>query len=209
MKSPIATAVAISFGLLVLIAYFIPPVGPLAFLVTLRTLLVGLAVVTGAAAGLVAIFNLALVHLGRINAKKNPDRYSIALIVAFLVTLAAGLWLGPADPGFQRVVTSIQVPVEAALLGLVAVTLTLASFRLFQRRRGVMGITFIISAIVFMLITGGLLTPLEQSPALAGLVDWLRRLPLAGGRGILIGVALGSLTAGLRILLGADRPYSG
>ena len=30
-----------------------------------------------------------------------------------------------------------------------------------------------------------------------------------GARGILIGVALGTLTTGLRILFGADRPYGG
>jgi hypothetical protein len=37
----------------------------------------------------------------------------------------------------------------------------------------------------------------------------IRLLPVAGGRGILLGIALGSLMAGLRILFGADRPYSG
>jgi len=30
-----------------------------------------------------------------------------------------------------------------------------------------------------------------------------------GARGILLGVALGTLTTGLRILFGADRPYGG
>jgi hypothetical protein len=40
-------------------------------------------------------------------------------------------------------------------------------------------------------------------------MELVERLPVAGGRGILIGIALASLTAGLRVLLGADRPYSG
>jgi hypothetical protein len=34
-------------------------------------------------------------------------------------------------------------------------------------------------------------------------------LAAGGARGILIGVALGTLTIGLRILFGADRPYGG
>ena len=34
-------------------------------------------------------------------------------------------------------------------------------------------------------------------------------LASAGARGILIGVALGTITTGLRILIGADRPYGG
>jgi len=31
----------------------------------------------------------------------------------------------------------------------------------------------------------------------------------AGARGILIGIALGALTTGLRVLFGVDRPYGG
>jgi hypothetical protein len=34
-------------------------------------------------------------------------------------------------------------------------------------------------------------------------------LALGGARGILIGVALGALTTGLRVLFGVDRPYGG
>jgi hypothetical protein len=37
---------------------------------------------------------------------------------------------------------------------------------------------------------------------------WIQQvLALGGARGILIGVALGTLTTGLRVLFGADRPY--
>jgi hypothetical protein len=39
---------------------------------------------------------------------------------------------------------------------------------------------------------------------------FLAQVMAAGGaRGILIGVALGALTTGLRVLFGADRPYGG
>jgi hypothetical protein len=31
---------------------------------------------------------------------------------------------------------------------------------------------------------------------------------MAGARGILLGVALGTVATGLRVLLGIDRPYS-
>ena len=38
--------------------------------------------------------------------------------------------------------------------------------------------------------------------------DWLIRVPAsAGARGILIGVALGTLAMGLRVLTGIERPY--
>jgi hypothetical protein len=38
--------------------------------------------------------------------------------------------------------------------------------------------------------------------------DWVLDVPaLAGARGILLGVALGTAATGLRVLLGLDRPY--
>jgi hypothetical protein len=90
-------------------------------------------------------------------------------------------------------------------MGLVAITLTVAGLRLAQRRRNLMAVTFAVSAVVFLLIGSGLLGMLADFP----LIGFIQRLPLAGSRGILMGIALGSLTAGLRVLLAADRPYTG
>ena len=90
-------------------------------------------------------------------------------------------------------------------MGVVAISLTYASIRLFQRRRGVMPFLFVLSAITFLILLSGLLSFGSSLP----IVSFINRLPLAGARGILLGVALGSLTSGLRILMAADRPYSG
>jgi hypothetical protein len=68
---------------------------------------------------------------------------------------------------------------------------------------------FFISVLLFLLLNSGLLTSQVGNPIIDQLLAALRLLPVAGGRGILLGIALGSLMAGLRILLGADRPYSG
>ncbi len=210
MRAPVWTAIAISVGLIVLLGYFIPPDMPqFATIATLRSLLVGWAVILAGVAALVGVLNLFIVHIGRMTAKRNPDRYSILLVVAFVLTLGLGLYLTPADAQFQKVVTAIQVPVETSLMAILVVTLTFASIRLFQRRKGLMVIVFAVSALVFLLIGSGLLSPLQDLPGIGGLIAFIQRLPVAGGRGILLGIALGSLTAGLRVLLGADRPYSG
>jgi hypothetical protein len=210
MRAPVWTAIAISVGIIVLLGYFIPPeMTQFTFILTLRSILVGWAVILAAVAALVGVLNLFLVHVGRMTDKRNPDRYSILLVITFVLALGFGLYLSPADPTYQQVVTAIQVPVEASLMGLLAVTLTFASFRLFQRRKGLMAIVFAISAVFFLLISSGLLASLQNLPAIGDVLAFFQRLPVSGGRGILLGIALGSLTAGLRVLLGADRPYSG
>jgi hypothetical protein len=58
-----------------------------------------------------------------------------------------------------------------------------------------------------------LISAIAWSPlTILGLPDlrnWLvNTWAVAGARGILLGVALGAIATGLRILLGSDRPYS-
>lgn len=93
-------------------------------------------------------------------------------------------------------------------MAVLAVTLTVAGVRLFQRRRGLLPVVFIISVLAFLLLNSGLLAGASNSLVSVAL-GVLQFLPVAGGRGILLGIALGSLMAGLRIIFGADRPYSG
>ncbi len=71
-----------------------------------------------------------------------------------------------------------------------------------------MGVIFVLSAIGFLLVNSGILFGMDNEM----LLNWLpvvNLLPEAGARGILLGVALGSVTTGLRILMGVDRPYGG
>jgi hypothetical protein len=47
------------------------------------------------------------------------------------------------------------------------------------------------------------------APAIGDLKDWILTVPtVAGIRGILLGVALGTLVTALRLLTTLDRPYS-
>jgi hypothetical protein len=213
MRAPVAAGVAIAFGLLVLAGYLVPAGLPgFELLNDIRSVLVGWAVILAGVAALVGILNLFQTHLSRLTAKKNPDYFSLVVVLAFLATLALGIYerlFSPETPQFQELVLKIQVPIETALMGMLAVTLTFASVRLFQRRKGLLAGVFMVSALFFLLLGSGLLSPLRDVAVLGLLLDLAAKLPVAGGRGILIGVALGSLTAGLRVLLGADRPYSG
>ena len=62
-------------------------------------------------------------------------------------------------------------------------------------------------AVVLLVLLGQVTVGL--APFLPELKDWILDVPtLAGVRGILLGVALGALLAGIRLLLGVERPYS-
>jgi hypothetical protein len=212
MRSPIVTAFAIAFGLVVLIGYFIPAGSTVPMLRDLRILIIDWAGILTGFVTLVAVLGLVSTHWNRLRAKRNPDRYSIFMLIGFVVTLVLGViaYLITKDvTGYQQVVTVVQAPVEASLMALLAVTLTLAGLRLFQRRRGLLSIVFFFSVLLFLLLNSGLLASQVGIPLIDQVLAAIRLLPVAGGRGILLGIALGSLMAGLRILFGADRPYSG
>lgn len=114
--------------------------------------------------------------------------------------------VGPAHRWLDQTVSYIQVPVEASLLAGLVFVLVYMAIRLLRRRIDAPTITFLVSAVIFLVIASGVAMQ-SGIPFLQDLSDSLNRLPMAGGRGILLGIALGSLTAGLRILFGSDRPY--
>jgi cytochrome bd-type quinol oxidase subunit 2 len=167
------------------------------------------AVTVAGVATLIGIINLVITHWRRVTETDNRDLYSALLILSFLLTIAAGLVFTPSNAQFQHVVTSIQVPVEASLMAVLAISLAYASLRLFQKRRGLVAVVFVISAFLFLLVNSGFLASGSDSPILKSILAAISQLPVAGARGILLGIALGSLATGLRILMGTDRPYSG
>ncbi|MCE1254215.1 MAG: hypothetical protein LWX83_11790 [Anaerolineae bacterium] len=204
MKSPVSTVIAILTGIVVLLASFLAGLSPQ--LQSIRVYLVGWAATLIGVAALIGILNLVSSHWKRLFSPEKKDFYSLFLIVAFLLSAAAGLFFTPADSNYQKIVTALQVPLETSLLAVLSVSLAMAAFRLLQRRRNFMGIVFVASFIVFLIIGSGIAGSVFSLPFIGPL---LNLLPLAGARGLLLGIGLASLTAGLRILFGADRPYSG
>lgn len=214
MKAPLATAVAIASGVIVLAAYFLRPASE-----GVLAILLGIATILAAVALWVGVLNLLSVHFKRIRETNSKSVYSLAVIVGFLLALLVGILdLQPQGsalvpdlgrPLLPLMINTIQIPVEGSLMALVAVTLVYAGTRFLSRRAPtLLSLTFLISALVFLVLNIGFLTSLEIDLVKVAAVA-INRLPIAGARGILIGVALGSLTTGLRVLLGTDRPYGG
>lgn len=207
MKSPVSTAVAIGAGLVVLLGYFLPIPG----LAQIRTILIDWAMILAAVATLIGVINLLAAHFRKIGQRQAGNGYSLILIAAFFLILLAGVYeaiFRPAVPLTRQIVTAVQLPVESSLMAVLAVSLAFASIRLLSRRRNLFSILFFVSTLVFLVLSSGALSIINFNGAQA-IQDVFNRLPVAGGRGLLLGVALGSLLTGLRILVGADRPYRG
>jgi hypothetical protein len=205
MRSIFYATIAIAAGAIVLLGSFID----VPILVNVHDHLLLWAMIIAAVATWVGVVNLISVHAQKIKQGKNEKVYSIILLSAFGLTLTGGIIESLLDPGkaaLQPVIDSVQVPVEASLMAVLTVSLIYAAVRLLGRRRDALAVVFLGSAVVFLALGSGIL-PLVNAPFLQDLADSINRLPLAGARGILLGVALGSLATGLRILLGADRPY--
>lgn len=206
MKTPLIavnTIIAICVGLIVLAGYFIPGLG------FLRDTLVKWAVILGGAALLVGVVNLLTVHWNKVQQRNKGAVYSAVLIFSFFITVIVVGLDGPTGNWSRWLFENIQVPVEASLLALLSVTLAYAAMRLLQRRRDVFSIIFILAMLLALLGTAPLYW-LGEVTFLSDLKSWLANVPAtAGARGILIGVALGTVATALRILMGTDRPYGG
>lgn len=196
--------IAIAAGLLILLGYFLPAAAPI------QILLLDWAIILAASAALVGIFNLITVHSDKIRTRAKDSVYSAMLIMGLVGAFIFGLVLKPQNIYMQAILLNgIIVPVETSLLAILTITLLYAAIRLLRRRTDVMSIVFIVTAALIFLASATL--PFGDMPILGTLVrPWVSNiLALGGARGILIGVALGSLFTGLRVLFGVDRPYGG
>lgn len=205
LTPPVLAAIASISGVVVLLGYFLDYPS----LRDLRNMFVDWAVILAAVALLVGVLNLARVHWKRVKTGQKGSLDSLVLIISFLVTLVIVIVFGgPTAPWSMWIYNNILIPVETSLLALLAVILIYTFARMFAR--GITAPMLIFAGVVLFTLVGAVSLPGLEIPLLAELRDWVTQVwALAGLRGILIGVALGTIATGLRILLGSDRPYSG
>jgi hypothetical protein len=205
LKRMLPTAIAIAVGVFVLAAVFTSDPRLDAF----GTYLIDTAVIIAAFALFLGLVNVSRVHARRIR-ERGPGRlYSFVLLAAMLIVLAIGLPpfsdqpSGPSQPAVQWIFENIQVPIQASLSALLAFFVITAAYRLLRIRN----LEAIVMLIVTLLVLVGQIT-LGLLPVLPDIQDWILAVPaMAGVRGILLGVALGAILTGIRLLLGVERPY--
>lgn len=199
-------AVAFIFGLLTLVTLLLG-ITPLSDVITnWASFLATIALLLG-------VLNLIAVHLERLLSQRNM--YSGILVFSMLAVFALALTdseaVGWTEDGLATAFTWIQAPLESALASMMAFFLLIAGYRLMQRRRNVWSILFLVTAL-FMLLSNVLMMTGLVPDRWMELLDQTRAavndiVVTAGMRGILIGVAIGTIMISLRLLFGLDRPY--
>ena len=184
-------------GILFLVALFFQPVTSSYLNVVLNW-----AIVLTAITLLVAISNLVITHLRYIAVGRRGFLFSLVFIAAFAATFLFGILRGSDDTQYFRWIKAIQVPLESALLGLLALVMMSAAIKIFRVRGwSILTVSFGLSALLFLFLNLGFF-PIAQNSTLFVVVNALQKLPVVGARGLLIGAALGAVIAALRVLFG-------
>jgi hypothetical protein len=208
----LATVVAIVVGLFVLADVFVSTWTGESGLSGLKQAINGVGYFLVSWAAIVTAFalflgfaNVVSVHWSRLRSEKPGAIYSVVLLLSLFGTLGLGLG-GPLSANSQFIFDYILQPLEATFFALLALFMATAAYRAF-RVRSLESFFFVLFAVIVLL--GQVPVSIYLWPEFPVIKDWVLNVPtLAGVRGILLGVALGVIATGLRVLMGADRPYS-
>jgi hypothetical protein len=163
--------------------------------------------------------SLLRVHMDKIGRKRKNWQYSLALIITFAITSIIGLFGGVNADGILptrigsfpfdiwTIYLNVEVPLGATMFAMLAFFMASASYRAFRARSP--EATLLLSA-AFIVMIGVLPLGNSISRHLPSFAQWIMDVPnVAGQRGIMLGVALGILATGLKILLGIERSWLG
>ncbi|HSJ52882.1 MAG TPA: hypothetical protein VLC52_03975 [Anaerolineae bacterium] len=205
LRRILPTSVAMAVGILVLVALF--TTNPL--LDGIGAYLVSLTVIVAAFALFLGVLNVLRVHARRVREGHKGRFYSFVLLAAMLLVIALGLPpvpnqpSGPSQPAVAWIFQNVQLPIQASFSALLVFFLVTATLRLLTVRN----LESAVMLLVVLLVLAGQVT-VGLAPLLPEIRDWILNVPaIAGVRGILLGVALGAVLTGVRLLLGVERPY--
>ncbi|MBI5650945.1 MAG: hypothetical protein HZC40_10960 [Chloroflexi bacterium] len=195
----IPTALAITVGLFTLLDFFFDH--PL--LNNVGATFREWAIILTAFALLLGLGNLLFVHFLRVTRRNEPGTgYSAIVLVVTLGVFAVGLWYTLPSSEMAWLFNHVYLPLQGAFFALTAFFLATAAYRALRARN--LETTLMVIAAVIVLIG-----QIPLAGMLADAREWILRVPSeAGLRGIMLGVALGTLATALRLIIGMDRPYS-
>lgn len=165
------------------------------------------AILIAAFALALAAINLALNHVRNVTHKRPEWIHSALLLIALIVTVIAGVFVGPDSKAFVFIFDNVITPCGAAFYAMACFHLFSAAYRAFRAQTGQAAALLVTGAVVMLgrAPIGDLISPL-----LPKLANWLMQVPnLAGMRAIMISTAVGMIGVSLRVLIGVDRTHLG
>ncbi len=197
------TTIAMLAGFIVLSGYFVE-IDPL---LELRLRFVNWSVILAAVAMIVGVVYIIRTHWGRIKSRQAGWFYSLALLICLVATFLISIYFGPVSKASMFIFNYILSPIEMSMMGLLVVIVLMVSVKLLKKRPSGFSILFL--GVVVLVILGSISMPGMENQLFGEMKNWIvQTWAGAGARGILLGVVLGTVTAGFRILLGVERPYS-
>jgi hypothetical protein len=201
----LATVITIGIGFITLLALLLGNWFPIPdFSIRLNSalnVLLPLTSITIALTILIGVLNLLTVHMGRIMGRRGGAISSVFLILSFVLVITT--YFVQRSTSFM-LLNTVQVSIESALAALVLFALVYGAATIMRRRTSIAGILFVVAVLIVLI--GAL--PLQMTGGVTSVRDWLLAVPVnAGARGILLGIALATVVAGVRVLIGQDRSY--
>lgn len=216
MPRTIPLALCLVFGIFMIIQFFVPhPLSNNVYEIVLRwiRIIAIFALVLG-------VGSLTLHHSTKIKRKVKGWEFSIITLVAAIITTIVGL-LGMNVVGgrliffagigktslLQLFFQNFYIPVNSTMFAMLAFYMASAAYRAFRARTK--EATLLLIAAFFVMLG---MVPIGSviSPRLPEFAEWILSVPnLAAKRGIMFGIALGSIATSLKIILGIERGWLG
>ena len=125
--------------------------------------------------------------------------------IVFILVLFIGLTEETGSGKTANLVYIIQKSMEAALAGLVCVSLIFALYRLPSRPPSAGRSAYVVGLFLFLVIYGGLSRYVKLPATVSRIIDWLRCIPRGVLTGLFIGAAIGAAVTGLRVILSGNK----
>lgn len=217
MKREIPLLLTAVVGLVFFVQFFVPHY-PMDFLANMLT--DWFSIIAAAAIWLGAL-NLLRVSAEKIYKKEGDWFYAVVTIASFLLIVIIGFFFSRGrsfqDPGtrFDWLYINVYTPLMATMFALLAFFVASASYRAFRARNAQATVLLLAAFIVMLGRTpfGDWLSSILFLPKGWGISNLsniiMNYFNVAGQRAIMIGIALGTVSTSLRIILGIERTYLG
>ncbi len=205
MKRTIPMLIVYITGFLMTIQYFVPH--PWSIMIYENAM--DWLIVIGIFAMPLGIYSMIRMQMSRIRKRSSGWGYSVISLTSLFVMLGLGYTQKCLESGsfFMKLFEFVYIPIQATMFSLLAFYIASAAYRAF-RARNLLASIVLGGAIIVML--GRVPVGESISPYLPRLAAWIMNVPnMAAQRAIMIGLGLGAVSTGIKIVLGIERSYMG